>query len=141
MTDIAPIEQLLDRYAAAVYAKDVDAFVDVYADDVRIFDTWGQWSHDWDGWRTMAMEWFGSLGEDRVAVERQDVQVVGDGDTVAVSAFTTFKGLAADGTQLRAMDNRVTWIVRKRADGDWKVVHEHSSAPADFETGKVVLRR
>jgi ketosteroid isomerase-like protein len=39
------------------------------------------------------------------------------------------------------MGNRVTLALRKTADGGWQVVHEHSSAPADFDTGEVQLRR
>jgi ketosteroid isomerase-like protein len=38
------------------------------------------------------------------------------------------------------MNNRLTWVLRKDADGTWKIVHEHTSAPAGDE-GKVQLRR
>ena len=34
--------------------------------------------------------------------------------------------------------NRVT-VVLEQKGGAWKIVHEHSSAPADFETLKVML--
>jgi ketosteroid isomerase-like protein len=53
----------------------------------------------------------------------------------------TYKGLSADGRELRAMTNRLTWALRRQAGGDWKIVHEHCSAPADFDTGKVTLTR
>jgi uncharacterized protein (TIGR02246 family) len=136
------IEQVLERYAAAVRAKDVDGYVAVYADDVRVFDMWGRWSyHGAEAWRAMAAEWFGSLGADQVAVEFEDVQMVVGDDVAVVHAFVTFKGLSDDGTESRAMNNRLTWALRKTADGRWQVVHEHSSAPADFETGKVQLQR
>ena len=89
----------------------------------------------------MAVEWFDSLGSERVGVEHQDVRsVVGDGFAV-VHAFVTFKGLSAGGEELRAMDNRLTWALRRSGNGTWKIVHEHSSAPADFETSKVMLQR
>jgi ketosteroid isomerase-like protein len=38
------------------------------------------------------------------------------------------------------MNNRLTWVLRKDADGAWKIAHEHTSAPASDE-GKVQLRR
>jgi ketosteroid isomerase-like protein len=38
------------------------------------------------------------------------------------------------------MENRLTWALERRG-GEWKIVHEHTSAPADFETAKVRLRR
>lgn len=35
-----PVIQVLDAYKAAVAAKDVDAFVALYDQDVRVFDLW-----------------------------------------------------------------------------------------------------
>ncbi len=136
------IEHVLQRYAAAVQAKDVDSFVALYANDVCVFDMWGRWSYDGaEAWRGMASEWFGSLGTEQVAVEFEDVNTVVSDDVAVAHAFVTFKGLAADGTELRAMSNRLTWALIKAPDGGWKIIHEHSSAPADFESGKVQLQR
>jgi uncharacterized protein (TIGR02246 family) len=136
------MEQMLDSYAAAVRAKDVDAFVGLYADDVRTFDLWSEWSYDGKpAFREMVTEWFGSLPDDEVvAVEFDDVRTQAGEDVAAVSAFTTFAAVAPDGTELRSMNNRLTWILRKDADGAWKIAHEHTSAPAGDE-GKVQLRR
>ena len=50
-----------------------------------------------------------------------------------------FAAETPDGTELRSMNNRLTWILRRDGDG-WKIVHEHTSAPAGDE-GKVSLRR
>lgn len=134
------VEELLERYRAAVYAKDVDAFVALYDKEVRVFDMWGRWSYDGsDEWRAMATEWFGSLGSEKVGVGFTDVQSVAGDDVATVHAYITYQGLSAADEPLRAMRNRITWVLRKSAEGDWKVVHEHSSAPADFDTGKVML--
>jgi uncharacterized protein (TIGR02246 family) len=136
------MKEMLGAYVAAVHAKDVDAFLGLYADDVRNFDLWSEWSYDGkDALRAMVSEWFGSLPEDEVvAVEFDDVRTQTGEDVAAVSAFTTFAALAPDGTELRSMNNRLTWVLRKEADGSWKIVHEHTSAPAGDE-GKVQLRR
>jgi uncharacterized protein (TIGR02246 family) len=136
------IKPVVDGYAAAVRDKDVDAFVALYDPDVQVFDMWGAWAYRGaDAWRAMATEWFGSLGTDQVAVEMDDVETVASGDVAVVHAFVTYKGLSAEGRELRAMTNRLSWALRRQPGGEWKIVHEHSSAPADFETGKVVLRR
>lgn len=136
------MEQMLDSYAAAVRAKDVDAFVGLYADDVRTFDLWSEWSYDGKpAFREMVTEWFGSLADDEVvAVEFDEIRTQAGEDVAAVSAFTTFAAVASDGTELRSMNNRLTWILRKDADGGWKIAHEHTSAPAG-DDGKVQLRR
>lgn len=136
------MEEMLDRYAAAVRAKDVDAFVGLYADDVRTFDLWSVWSYDdKDALRGMVAEWFGSLADDEVvAVRFDEVRKQAGEDVAGVSAFTTFAAVGPDGTELRSMNNRLSWILRKDADGAWKIAHEHTSAPAGDE-GKVSLRR
>jgi ketosteroid isomerase-like protein len=140
--DRGSVEEVLEAYAAAVHAKDVDAFVGLYDGDARVFDMWGRWSYDDAGaWRGVAEEWFGSLGSERVIVDLQDVRTtVGDGVAVA-HAFVTFRALSAEGDQLRAMNNRLTWGLRRTDAGGWKIVHEHTSAPVDFETAKVMLER
>ena len=142
MSDRESIDGLLARYAMAVGNKDVDAFVALYDEEVQVFDMWARWSYDGiDEWRAMAAEWFGSLGDEKVAVEFQDVdKIVGDG-VAAAHAVMTIKGLSAEGEELRAMNNRLTWALSKTPDGMWKVVHEHTSAPIDFETSKVMLQK
>jgi uncharacterized protein (TIGR02246 family) len=135
------MKQVLDAYAAAVRAKDVDAFVGLYADDVRTFDLWDHWSYDdRKAWRGMVTEWFGSLGSDVVAVEFDEIRTQTGDDMAAVSAFTTYRALSPEGEELRSMNNRLTWVLHKDADRAWKIVHEHTSAPAG-EGGKVQLRR
>jgi uncharacterized protein (TIGR02246 family) len=135
------MQEMLEAYAAAVRAKDVEAFVALYADDVRTFDLWSVWSYDGkDAFRGMVTEWFGSLGTDVVAVEWDEVRTQTGEDVSAVSAFLTYRGLSKDGEELRSMNNRLTWVLTKDGDGPWKIVHEHTSAPAG-EGGKVQLRR
>jgi uncharacterized protein (TIGR02246 family) len=138
---MSDVVALLEAYRDAVRAKDVDAFVAIFADDVRVFDMWGTWSHDGiDSWREMAVGWFGSLGDELVRVEFDDVQTTVGEDTAVLSAFVTFAGLSAEGEELRSMNNRLTWGLRKTG-GSWKVVHEHTSAPVEMATGKVDLTR
>ena len=136
------MEELLERYAAAVRAKDVDAFVALYADDVRNFDLWNEWSYDGkDALRAMVAEWFGSLGDDEeVLVEWDDVRAQTAEDVAALSAFLTYSAVSPDGETSRSMNNRLTWVLRKAGDGSWKIAHEHTSAPAG-DGGKVQLRR
>ena len=134
------MNELLEAYADAVRAKDVEAFLALYAEDVRTFDLWERWSYDGrEELRAMVTEWFGSLGTDTVEVEFDEVRSEAGDGVAAVSAFTTFRGISAEGEELRSMNNRLTWILRKDGEG-WKIAHEHTSAPAGGE-GKVSLQR
>lgn len=135
------MKEILEGYAAAVRAKDVEAFLALYADDVRTFDLWSVWSYDGkDALRGMVEEWFGSPDTAHtVAVEFDEVRTEEGEDVAALSAFVTFRGLDENGVEERSMNNRLTWILRRNGDR-WRIVHEHTSAPAGDE-GKVSLRR
>jgi uncharacterized protein (TIGR02246 family) len=134
------IMHVLDAYQAAVFARDVDAFIALYDDDVCVFDMWGEWSYDGvEAWSGIVADWFGSLGTERVAVDVDDVRMTVAHDLALVHAFVIYKGVSAEGKVLRVMQNRLTWVLKQKG-GAWKVVHEHTSAPVDFKTSKVVLQ-
>jgi uncharacterized protein (TIGR02246 family) len=136
-----PIHQALAAYRAAILAKDVEAFVALFADDVVVFDMWGPWSQEGiAAWRDMAAGWFGSLGEERVVVEADDVRTSVSGDMATLTAFLTFRAIDAAGKELRSLNNRLSWVLREQA-GRWKVVQEHTSIPIDGATGKGIFKR
>jgi uncharacterized protein (TIGR02246 family) len=137
------ISALFDRYAAAVRAKDPDAFLAIFDENVRVFDLWQRWLYQGDAeWREMAEGWFGSLGENEtVQPEFTDIHVINGDDVAGAHAFVTFTAYGPSGEQLRSLTNRITWVLRKTPAGVWKVVHEHTSSPVDFETGKVIFKR
>ena len=136
-----PILQVLSDYKAAVFAKDVDRYVDLYDEDVLIFDMWGVWSYDGVApWREMVTSWFGSLCTERVIVDFVDTQTIVAKNLAVVHAFVTFKAVTADGTELRSLDNRLTVTLRQKGDG-WKIAHQHTSSPIDLDTAKVIFKR
>jgi ketosteroid isomerase-like protein len=140
-TIVNPVLGILDAYKASVFAKDVDAFLALYDRNVHVFDMWCAWSHAGiDAWRDMAVDWFSSLGTDRVVVGFDDVQMVETSGLAFIHAFVTYKGLSADGMELRAMNNRMT-LALKQVDGIWKVIHQHTSAPVNHETLTATLKR
>ncbi|MFK3650991.1 YybH family protein [Lysobacter enzymogenes] len=136
-----PFLAALDGYAAAVAAKDVDAFAALYAEDVHVFDMWGRWElRGLAAWRAMAQEWFGSLGTETVAVTYAQAQSQAGAELAYGHAVLTYAAHAADGTRLRSLDNRISLALARR-DGAWKIVHEHTSAPVDHASGKAMLKR
>ncbi len=136
-----PVPAVLAAYQAAVLAKDVDAFVALYAEDVRVFDMWGTWEYrGLAAWRAMAADWFGSLGDERVVVDFAEVQVELSPGLASGHAFARYAAVDAAGTELRALNNRISIVLRHEA-GAWKIVHEHSSAPIAFDTTKAIFKR
>ena len=141
MPDNDDVRALLGVYSESAYAKDVDRFMTMYADDVRIFDLWGTWVISGAaGWRDGISGWFGSLGEERVVVDFEDVAVTESGDLASLTAMVAYSAESASGDRIRQMTNRLTWVL-SRSDEAWRVVHEHTSAPVDDASGKVILER
>jgi len=135
-----PIRQLLAGYQAAVLAKDVDAFVAVYADDALIYELWGTWTHDIASWRAMARGWFEYLGDQSSVVEASEVKTTVSGDMALLTAFLTYRAVDASGQELRSLDNRLSWVARQRGSR-WQVVHEHTSVPIAHADGKGLFKR
>jgi ketosteroid isomerase-like protein len=135
------IDQIFDKYKAAVWAKDAVAFMRLYDAKVRVFDTWGVWSYEGAAaWQRVVEGWFTSLGSDRVRVSFDDVQCLGTPDFAVVSAVGTYSGLSAAGEPVRAMQNRLSWGL-KSSGHVLRIVHEHTSAPIGFEDMKAILQR
>jgi len=135
-----PFLLALDSYRAAVLAKDVDAFVAIYDNDIHVFDMWSTWSlRGIDAWRKMATDWFSSLGTERVVVDARDTRAAISSDLVIGHAILTYTAFSSEGKELRSLSNRITMALRRAGDL-WKVVHEHTSAPIDHHSTKAILR-
>ena len=121
--------RLCESYARAVLDKRVAAFLDLYHPTARVFDTWGAWSYEGEqARRKVVEEWFGSLGEERVAVTFDRVQTTVTSDLAALTARVIYAAIDAKGAELRSMQNRLTWVLKP--DGDsWQIIHEHTSVP------------
>jgi ketosteroid isomerase-like protein len=136
-----PVAHALAQYKAAVYAKDIEAFVSIYADDVHVFDMWNQWElRGIDAWRGMAQGWFGSLGAERVVVSFSDVAATIGTDIAVGHATVTYTAVSAEGQELRSLDNRMTITLRRVGDL-WKIFHEHTSGPIDHKSMKGTIKR
>ena len=142
MSDIEEqIRQIFEGYKAAVFAKNVEAFLALYNENIHIFDMWEKWSYNGkDAWREMVSNWFGSLGDEKVVVDFDSLTVTATNEIAVVHTFVTYKAVASNGNELRSMNNRLTAALKK-SNGTWKIFHEHSSAPLDGNTLKATLQR
>ena len=133
--------QALETYKSAVLAKNADTFMHLYDSAVRVFDTWGNWSYEGAAaWRVAVEGWFSSLGSETVRVTFEDVRITAESSFALMSAFARYAALSAEGQELRAMSNRITWVLKPRGHV-LRVVHEHTSTPIVFEDTKAVFNR
>jgi len=135
------LARIMESYKAAIYAKDVEAFMRLYDQKVRVFDAWGVWSYDnAEAWQRTVESWFNSLGIERVKASFDEVVLSEGRDSAIVTAIVTYAGVSPEGSTLRTMQNRLTWGLRTRGHV-LRIVHEHTSAPIGFEDRKAILQR
>jgi ketosteroid isomerase-like protein len=129
MNNPDPIQHLLEGYAATVREKNVDKFMQLYDPEVTVFDAWGVWAFKGAAARRKTVEeWFKSLGSDTDKVTFDDVKVTLGPELALLSATGRYAAITADGTELRSLQNRFTWGL-KRVGTAWKIIHEHTSFP------------
>lgn len=133
------VQDLLIKYQSVVRSKDVEGFKSLYHEDIIVYDMWNVWEYKGlEAWGGMAEEWFSSLGEETVDVQFADTVVQASDDFATLFTMVKYIGLSAEGEELRSLNNRMTWVLRKFED-QWLVIHEHSSSPGTIEDGKLML--
>ena len=135
------ITQILERYKAAVRARDVEALMRLYDPKARVFDAWGVWAYEGaDAWRTAIEGWFRAIVDEKTQVSFDEVQSLGSADFATVSAIVTYAATSMSDEPLRSMQNRISWVL-KTSGHVLRIVHEHTSAPIGFEDQKAILQR
>jgi ketosteroid isomerase-like protein len=89
--------------------------------------------------RKVVEKWFSSLGTERVVVTIDRVQASAVQELATLSARVIYAAVSATGEELRAMQNRLTWVLKSQG-GEWKIIHEHTSVPIGDDL-KGMLRR
>ncbi|MDR5818231.1 nuclear transport factor 2 family protein [Caballeronia sp. LZ033] len=120
--EVRAIRALIEAWRQAVLAKDVDALVRHYAEDVVVFDVVPPSSlKGVEPYREHWQRWFDSM-KGPLAFEMRDVEVAASGDL----AFAHSVNRVAVGEQDDIV--RATVCFRK-IGGEWRVVREHTSVP------------
>ena len=137
--DEAEIRALLDRWAKAFEARDIDGIMSNYApgDAVVAYDIGPPLQYKGkEAYRKDYLEFLAQY-DGPIHVEYRDMRIVNSGDVGFVHALEQFSGKLKNGQQ-SDMWLRYTGGLRKM-NGNWLIVHDHVSVPVDFERGKAVL--
>ena len=131
------IREIIEGRVAAVRAKDVGGLLTHHAPDVLTFDVLDPLRNAGsDAVRGRAEKWL-SAYDGPVGYEVRDLSVTA-GEAVAFCHYL----YRVSGT-LKAGDEVNMWVRAtvcfNKADGEWKIVHEHQSVPFDVRTGKASL--
>jgi len=125
--DADELERMIHAWTKAVHARDADAAVADYADDVRNFDLAPPLQHG--GRKTIRDNlkgWFATFSGP-VGSELRDLKIETGGDVAFAHGFNRIHGKRTDGSETNVWI-RLTLCFRK-IGGAWKVTHEHTSVP------------
>ncbi len=131
------IRARLDSWNKAVNLRDVKSIMSNYAPDVVAFDAVQQLK--FKGVEAYGKHWEACLAmcPGPMVFELGDVDISAD-DNVAFSYSLINCGGTDETGVLKTSWMRMTSCFRK-IDGQWKIVHEHFSAPFDMQTGKALF--
>ncbi len=128
MNNESQIRSLIENWAAAVRNQDMEGILAHHADDVIMFDVPPPFQSTGieayrDTWQTFYK--YTRLG----VFNFHDLKVIA-GDDVALAIATMYCEDNAEGKGFQHLDFRLTVGLRK-IDGQWVIVHEHHSIPAE----------
>jgi ketosteroid isomerase-like protein len=135
--DQAQITKLMESWANAIRAKDVDSRTSNYAPNVHLFDVveplqcLGS-----NAVKQRAGEWFSTF-DGPLGFEMHDLRIAADGDVAFSHSLNHVSGTKVDGQKVD-MWWRATVCYRKMGE-QWMVTHEHNSVPFDMQNGKASL--
>jgi ketosteroid isomerase-like protein len=136
----ALIRERVEDYVKALRAKDIDGVISLFAPNLVSFDIAPHFG---------ALRYFGAENKRRAWQEAfaiftgpfnyevHDLEVTTNGELAFVHSLNHVSATLTSG-QITELWLRWTACLR-RIDGDWVVVHDHVSVPADLEHGRAVL--
>jgi len=135
--DETEIRTLMEDWAEALRARDVDAIASSQAPDIVSFDVVGPLRYvGSDASRGRAEAWLSSF-QGPVDLEIRDLRVAVGDDVAFAYSLNRVSGATVDGRRVD-MWLRST-VCYRRIDEKWTVTHQHSSVPFDGESGRASL--
>ena len=126
--DEAAIRRLIEDWARAVRARDIEAVLAHHSADVLMFDVPLPFeSKGIDAYRETWGPFYSARAEP-IAFDIQRMDVVAGADVAFATALMQCAERGANGSQV-PLDFRLTVGLRK-VNGQWIVMHEHHSVPA-----------
>jgi uncharacterized protein (TIGR02246 family) len=135
----AEIRDLLARWEKGFLARDIDAVMSVYApgDAVVAYDVGPPLQYKGKEAYRKSYEAFFAAYQGPLELEMRDARVVVSGDVAFIHSLEHISGTLKGG-QKSAVWLRETSGLRK-LEGNWFLVHDHLSAPVDFEKTSALL--
>ena len=135
-TDEAQIRARLNRWTQALYARDIDALMSLYATDTITFDLMPPSQVQGAArYRQNFERWFAAMSGP-IAYEMHDLRITMSAEVAFCHSVSHIKATRANGEPANYWV-RVTVGFQKR-NGQWMMIHDHVSMPFDMQTMKAV---
>ena len=121
----SPLETV-EQLDEAFNRGDLEAILDFYEEGASVVLEPGRIAKGKDELRT-AYEWI--LGNVKGVAKQEKTHVIEAGDIALFTSKWNYTGTAADGTTL-SRESYASVILRKQADGNWRIVVDNSWGPA-----------
>jgi len=126
-TDEAVIRELVENWARAVRAKDLDGILANHSTEMLMFDVPPPvQSRGIEAYRK-TWDLFFSWADDPVVFDIKDIDITAGTDVAFVAALMRCAGTEKNGERIE-LEFRLTIGLRK-IGGQWMVLHEHHSIP------------
>jgi len=127
VNDERQIRTLIDNWANAIRAKDVDGLMSHYTPDILVFDLAPPLQYAGiDAYRKNFEEWFSSF-QGSIGCEIRDLSINAGDDVAFGHSLNRISGNRTSGEETDVWV-RATVCYRK-IDGEWRIAHEHASVP------------
>ena len=133
----AEVKALLDRWSAAVNARDLDRLMLLYALDAVYYDVVPPLQITGaEAIRRNFQRWFESW-QSAIGSERRELRIVASGDAATAHMLHRTSGTLKDGREVGYWV-RVT-VACERSNQRWFIKHEHVSLPVDVRSGRILM--
>jgi uncharacterized protein (TIGR02246 family) len=133
-TDEADIRRRIERYVAAIRAKDLEAVMAIFTPDLVSFDLEAPLQHL--GADAKRKNWTRAFAayEDPLGYEIRDLTLALGGDVAFGHSLNRISGTLKNG---KKADYWVRWTTGfRKIDGNWFIAHDQVSVPIDLESGR-----
>jgi uncharacterized protein (TIGR02246 family) len=133
MNEDLRVRQLIQDWATAIRAKDLDRAMSYYAPSVVSFDLAPPLQYAGaDAIRKGLAQWFPTWAG-AIGYEIRDLSVTVGGDVAFCRSLNHMTGKRTDGTETDVWVRATTGC--QKVDGRWRIVHEHASVPLYMDGG------
>ncbi|WP_442109072.1 YybH family protein [Pseudomonas sp. NUPR-001] len=132
------VRQLIERWIPAVRARDIPAITAPYADDIVAFDAVK--ALQFKGKAAYVAHWQACMEHcpGDMIFEMEQLQIHATPELALAHWLNRCGPASEEGGEDKSCYMRVS-VGYKRINGQWKVIHEHWSAPFDMETGAALF--